>query len=131
VPFELEKVLIVGAGGFVGSAARYLLGGLVQSAAAVSTFPYGTLFVNASGCFVIGLLSQLFESQSAFGPNARAFLMVGVLGGYTTFSAFGSETVNMVRDGQPLAAGVNVGVQIVLGLLAVVLGRYVANLVWR
>ena len=131
MPFELGKVLIVGAGGFVGSALRYVLGGLVQSAVAVSTFPYGTLFVNVSGCFVIGLLSQLFESHSAFGPDSRAFLLLGVLGGYTTFSAFGNETVNLLRDGQPLAAGMNVGVQIVLGLLAVLLGRYMANLVWR
>ncbi len=127
----MTKALLVGAGGFLGSILRYLLGGLVQSAVAGSTFPYGTLFVNVTGCFAIGLVSQLVETQGLLGPNGRAFLVVGVFGGYTTFSAFGNETVNLIRDGQRAAAGLNVGGQLVLALAAVWLGRLTAHTIWR
>jgi CrcB protein len=128
---DLGKGLLVGAGGFIGSVLRYMIGGLVQSAFAGSTFPYGTLVVNATGCFFIGAISQLIETHGAFGSGARAFLVVGVLGGYTTFSAFGNETVNLVRDGQGLAAGMNMGGQLVLALGAVWCGRLAAQLIWR
>lgn len=121
---------MVGAGGFLGSVLRYLIGGLVQSAVTGSTFPYGTLVVNATGCFAIGFVSQLIEMQGAVGPGARAFLVVGVLGGYTTFSAFGNETVNLMQDGERFAAGMNVGGQLALALCAVWLGRVTAHLIW-
>jgi CrcB protein len=111
--------------------AAYLVGGLAQSAFPGSTFPYGTLVVNVTGCFAIGLVSQLIEVHGALGPAARAFLVVGALGGYTTFSAFGNETVNLLRDGQRLAAGINVGGQLVLALGAVWLGRLAAHLFWK
>jgi fluoride exporter len=127
----LDKAFLVGAGGFLGSVLRYLVGGVVQSAVAGSTFPYGTLVVNATGCFAIGLVSQLVEAQGAFSSAARAFLVVGFLGGYTTFSAFGNETVNLMRDGQRVAAVMNVGGQLVLALCAVWLGRLTAHLIWR
>ena len=124
-------MLLVGAGGLTGSVLRYLIGGVVQSAFAGSTFPYGTLVVNVTGCFAIGLVSQLIEVQGALGPGARAFLVVGVLGGFTTFSAFGNETVNLMRDGQRLAAGINLGGHLVIALCAVWLGRLTAHLIWR
>jgi CrcB protein len=127
----VDKAILVGAGGFLGSVFRYLVGGAVQSAVAGSTFPYGTLAVNVTGCFAIGLLSQLIEEQGAFGPGARAFLVLGFLGGYTTYAAFGNETVNLLRDGQRLTAVMNVGGQLVFGLGAVWLGRLTAHLVWR
>ena len=126
----MSKTLLVGAGGFLGSVLRYVLGGLVQSAFGNSTFPYGTLVINATGCFLIGLFSQLVEVQGALSPGGRAFLLVGLLGGYTTFSAFGNETANLLRDGQRLAAGVNIGAQLVLAIFAVWLGRLVAQLIW-
>lgn len=127
----MDKVLLVGAGGFVGSALRYLISGLVQSVASSAAFPYGTLVVNVTGCFGIGLLSQLIESQGALGPGARAFFVVGLLGGYTTFSAFGNETVNLLRDGQRLAAWMNIGGNMMLALCAVWLGRLAAHRFWR
>ncbi len=104
---------------------------MVHSALAGSAFPYGTLVVNVTGCFAGGLISQLMEVQGDLGPGTRAFLVVGVLGGYTTFSAFGNETVNLMRNSQPLAAGMNVGGQLVLALCAVFLGRLTAHLIWR
>lgn len=127
----MDKALWVGAGGFVGSILRYVIAGLVQSAFRDSAFPYGTLIVNVTGCFVIGCVSQLVESHQAFGPGARAFLVVGILGGYTTFSTFGNETVNLLREGQRLAAGLNIGAHLALALSAVWLGRLVVQVIWK
>jgi CrcB protein len=118
-------------GGFVGSVLRWAIGSAVQSAVPTSTFPHGTLAVNATGCFAIGFLSQLIDAHGALGPGSRAFVVVGVLGGYTTFSAFGNETVNLVRDGQRLAAGLNVGAHVAVALGAVALGRLLAHAAWR
>jgi CrcB protein len=128
---SLAKALLVGCGGFIGSVLRYLVGGFVQSLVPASAFPYGTMAVNVTGCFVIGLVSQLAEGHGALGANARTFLVVGVLGGYTTFSAFGNETVNLLRDGQRWSAGLSVGLHLILALWAVWLGRLAANLIWR
>ena len=127
----MSKVFLVGLGGFAGSALRYWIGGLVQGAVAGSTFPFGTLAVNVTGCFAIGALSQLGEAQNAMSPGTRALILVGLLGGYTTFSAFGNETVNLLRDGQRLAAAANVGGNFVLSLGAVWLGRMTVHWIWR
>jgi fluoride exporter len=124
-------VLFVGIGGFLGSIFRYLLGGYVQQASKSVDFPYGTLAVNLLGCFVIGFLAQLAEARGVFTSQTRALVFVGVLGGFTTFSSFGNETINLVRDGQMLNALGNVGANVVLGLLMVWLGRTVAYWIWR
>lgn len=126
----MNHVLLVGIGGFIGSAMRYLLGGYVQQSSK-SIFPYGTLAVNVIGCFVIGFLSQLAENRGAFSSEARAFVFIGILGGFTTFSSFGNETLNLARDGEMLNAFANIGLNVVLGLFAVWLGRTVSYLIWR
>jgi CrcB protein len=113
----LERTLVVGAGGFLGAAARYLVGGLVHRWLP-ATFPYGTFLINVTGCFAIGVLAALAEEGSV-PPAARLFLMIGVLGGYTTFSSFGYETFSLIREGSGPAACVNVVGQVVLGMLAV------------
>jgi CrcB protein len=113
----MERTLMVGAGGFIGASLRYLVGGLVHRWLP-STFPYGTVFVNVSGCFVIGVLAALVEER-ALGPAARLFWMVGVLGGYTTFSTFGYETLALLREGSLAAAWLNVLAQVAIGLGAV------------
>ena len=118
-------VLLVGAGGFAGSILRYLLNREVQQLFATSgVFPYGILVVNVAGCFIIGLLGGLASAHGVLGPTsgARAFLFVGFLGGFTTFSAFGFDTLSMIREGAFLLALANVASQIVLGLGAVWLG---------
>lgn len=126
----MNHVLLVGIGGFIGSAMRYLLGGYVQQSSK-SIFPYGTLAVNVIGCFVIGFLSQLAENRGAFSSEARAFVFIGILGGFTTFSSFGNETLNLASDGEMLNAFANIGLNVVLGLFAVWLGRTVSYLIWR
>jgi CrcB protein len=93
--------------------------------------PYGTIVVNLTGCLIIGFLSQLSESQGVFTPETRAFLFIGLLGGFTTFSTFSNETLNLFRDGENLFALFNVALHIILGLGAVWLGRTLAYLIWR
>ncbi len=121
----------VGFGGFVGAILRYTIAGWVQRWSNSFTFPHGTLAVNLMGCFIIGLLSQLLESRSAFGVEARSFIFIGLLGAFTTFSTFGNETLNLLRGGETLFALSNVTVHVVLGLGMVWLGRALAELIWR
>jgi CrcB protein len=127
----MTRILLVGLGGFLGSVARYLLGGAAQSLLGGATFPLGTVVVNLSGCFVIGVLSQLAESRGAFSDLTRALVFAGVLGGYTTFSTFANESVSLFRAGEPVLGSLNVLGQVAGGLLAVWLGRLAGQLVWR
>jgi len=125
------NILLVALGGAMGSVSRYLLGTWVQSASRSIDFPYGTLTVNLLGCFVIGFLSQLAEARGAFTPESRALIFVGILGGFTTFSSFGNDTINLVRDGETFNALANVGTNVILGLALVWLGRTVAYWIWK
>ena len=125
------NILLVGLGGFIGSILRYLASGYVQQSSKSIDFPYGTLAVNVIGCFVIGFLAQLAEERGAFMSESRLFVFVGILGGFTTFSSFGNETLNLARDSQMLNALANVGANVILGLFAVWLGRTVSYLIWK
>jgi CrcB protein len=127
----MTNILLVGAGGFIGSVLRYTVSGYVQQAMKSVGFPYGTLVVNVFGCFVIGFLAQLAESRGLFTSESRLFVFVGILGGFTTFSTFGNETFNLVRDSQMMSALANVGASVILGLFAVWLGRTVSFMIWR
>lgn len=123
--------MYVALGGALGSVLRYLLSTWTQTLSKSIDFPYGTLAVNLIGCFVIGLLSYLVESYGAFTSESRAFVFVGILGGFTTFSSFGNETMNLFREGQSLNALANVGANVIFGLILVWLGRTVAYWIWR
>jgi CrcB protein len=103
--------------------ARYGVGLAVHS----MTFPYATLIVTVIGCFCIGLTLPSLERAAALSPEVRLFVIVGFLGGFTTFSAFGNESIALVRSGI-LIALVNVAGNVFLGLAAVVIGRAVAAL---
>jgi fluoride exporter len=126
----VTKVLLVGAGGFVGSIARYLLGGVVQDLTR-GTFPYGTLAVNILGCFLIGGLSELADARAVLSPERRAFIIVGVLGGFTTFSAFGNETMSLLREADWPRSIANVLAHLIFAIGAVWLGRVVVHWIWR
>ncbi|HKP84472.1 MAG TPA: fluoride efflux transporter CrcB [Blastocatellia bacterium] len=126
----MVRLLLVGSGGFIGSILRYLLGGFVQQSSKSVGFPYGTLAVNIVGCFVIGFLSQLAETRGLFTTESRAFIFIGILGGFTTFSAFGNETFNLWRDGESLLALANIAGHLVLGLGALWLGRVLIYQMW-
>ena len=122
------KVVLVGTGGFLGAVLRYVVGGWVHEVLNNASFPYGTLVVNVAGCVLIGFLSGLAESRSVFGPEARLFLFIGVLGGFTTFSSFAYETFSLARDAENLAAAMNVFAQLALGLAGVWCGNALARL---
>ena len=117
-------------GGFIGSILRYSVSGLVQDLSRSIRFPYGTLAVNLIGCLAIGFLSQLAESRGYFTAETRVLVFVGVLGGFTTFSAFSNETMNLWRDGQTFLAGANVAAHLALCLGAVWFSRVVAYQIW-
>lgn len=121
-------VLLVGVGGFIGAVMRYLVTNWVQDSLYTLSLPYGTLTVNIVGCLLIGLLAGLSESRNLLGPETRALILIGVLGGFTTFSTFSYETVQLLRDGQSLAAFSNIGLQVCLGLVAVWIGYSVSQL---
>ena len=125
------SILFVALGGALGSVSRYLLGTWIQSVSKSIDFPFGTLTVNLIGCFVIGFLAQLAEARGVFTSESRALVFVGVLGGFTTFSSFGNDTINLARDGEMFNALANVGANVILGLALVWLGRTVAFWIWR
>jgi CrcB protein len=118
----ITAAVLVGTGGFVGSILRYGVSGLVHWKLPLALFPYGTLVVNLTGCLLIGVLSGLAESRVALGPDLRIFLLVGVLGSFTTFSTLGYETFAMSRDGEHLRAALNMTTHLSLGLFLVWLG---------
>jgi CrcB protein len=124
----MYNVLLAGLGGMIGSILRYLLNTAVYHWLDYPSFPYGTFIVNIAGCLVIGILGGLAEFREAFTPELRVFVFIGLLGGFTTFSSFGLETFNLLRDGQMLYAISNVVLQVVLGLSAVWLGFSAARL---
>jgi len=123
-------VLLVALGGGFGAVLRYWLGSAVQGSAPAGSFPLGTLVVNVSGCFAIGVLAELAERRG-LSTEARAFLMVGILGGFTTFSAFANESVNAVRAGAAAAAVLNVASSVILCLVATWAGRSLSSLILR
>ena len=114
--------LLVGIGGALGSMARYGVGLAVQA----TTFPYATLIVNAIGCFCIGLALPDLERAASLPPETRLLAVVGFLGGFTTFSAFGSESVALMKLGLAPALA-NVAANLMLGLAAVAIGRVVGS----
>jgi CrcB protein len=127
----MTRLLVVGLGGFVGSILRYWLSGVTQAWAPRTAFPLGTLVVNILGCFAVGLLAQLVEARGYLGPETRALVFVGLLGGFTTFSAFANETVTAARDGALASAAANVLGTVLLCLGAAWAGRVAAHLLWR
>ena len=127
----LRTLLLVGTGGFIGSVLRYLLSSYVQQLSKGLQFPFGTLAVNVVGCVLVGFLAELADQRSLISDETRGFLIVGILGGFTTFSAFGNETMNLLRSGEPWLAFGNILGHITLGLLSVWLGYSIASLLWK
>lgn len=119
--------LVVAAGGAVGSALRYAVSGLIAVRFG-ETFPWGTLLVNITGSFVIGFFATLSgpDGRLLIGGTTRQFVMAGICGGYTTFSSFSLQTLNLMRDGEWLYAGANAAGSVVLCLLFVWLGSVAA-----
>jgi CrcB protein len=129
--FEIKQILIVGLGGFLGSIARYKLGGFVLHRSGAWNFPLGTFTVNLLGCLTIGILAGLIERHDLFSPSTRLFLFTGILGGFTTFSAFAYEGIFLARRSFIDIASLYILFSVGGGLLAVWVGLQLVNLIWR
>lgn len=121
----MERILLVGCGGFLGAVLRYLVSMGTQRL--LGTPLYGSLVVNVVGCLLIGFLGGWAEARQYLGPQLRLFLIVGLLGGFTTFSAVAYETAQILRTGQVPAALVHLGLQMLLGIPAVFVGYWAAR----
>lgn len=124
----MQKVMLVGLGGFLGAIFRYGVSGLVGRLKAGSGFPFETLVVNVLGCVAIGLLAGWGEARGVLSAATRAFLFVGLLGGFTTFSTLGFESFQFMREGQWPVAALSIGLQVMLGIGAVWVGHSLARL---
>jgi CrcB protein len=126
----LKTYLAVMAGGAVGTALRFGLSNWFATHCG-ETFPIGTIVVNVTGCFVIGLFAALTGPDSVLlvSPLTRQVVMIGVLGGYTTFSSFSLQTLSLFNGGEWLRGGWNVLLSVILCLVAVWLGHLTAFLI--
>lgn len=120
------KIVLIALFGAVGTLARYGLQSLLQARTGV-TFPYGTLLVNLTGCFFLGLIGQYTLTRMAISPQWRTAIAVGFFGGYTTFSSFGWESAKMMEAGEWVRASLYVGTSVIAGLLLTVTGIHLAN----
>ncbi|MBJ27949.1 MAG: fluoride efflux transporter CrcB [Chloroflexi bacterium] len=122
------QILLVGIGGFAGSAFRYTLSlWMSDRVASSSSFPLGTFTVNVIGCFIIGLLAGLLIISGDISEKARLFVVVGFLGGFTTFSAFSFEALNLLRSGHSITALTYVLLTLVITLLVTCLGYIIGR----
>lgn len=120
------KLFLIALFGAIGTLARYGLQGVVQIRMG-SMFPYGTLLINLTGCFLLGLIGQLTLNRMLISSDLRIAIAVGFFGGYTTFSSFGWETAKMLEDGEWLRATTYVVASVFAGLLLSVAGIRLAN----
>ena len=123
----MQNYFWVAIGGALGSMARYWCSGMA-AALFGETFPWGTLIVNVVGSLIIGFFATITgpDGRLFVGTTMRVFVMIGLIGGYTTFSSFSLQTLNLLNDGVWLYAGLNVGASVILCLLAVWLGHVAA-----
>ncbi len=129
----LMQYLVIGLGGALGSMLRFGVGTLIDSNVQKTgqIFPWGTIVVNVTGCFVIGFIFTISagEGRLLLSTLTRQFIMIGILGGYTTFSSFSLQTLQLAQDGQWFGAGANVVISVVLCLVGVWLGTMLGGMV--
>ncbi|MFN0084924.1 MAG: fluoride efflux transporter CrcB [Blastocatellia bacterium] len=123
----MTRLLFVLVGGALGSGCRFAVSNLVAATVGARFLPVGTFLVNLSGSFLIGFFAEWFDARATASPELRAAVLVGVLGGYTTFSSFSLETFNLLRDGAWQKALLYPAASVLLGLLAVWCGMLLAR----
>ncbi|MCU0366921.1 MAG: fluoride efflux transporter CrcB [Bacteroidales bacterium] len=123
----IKNILLIGAGGFLGSIARYFVS-LLNLSISFYSVPVGTLLVNVTGSLVIGFLTGIADKSMILSTEWRLFLMVGLCGGFTTFSTFTNENLMLLHNGQLLTVLLYTGLSIFLGFLAVYIGYVITNL---
>ncbi|HOE04074.1 MAG TPA: fluoride efflux transporter CrcB [Bacteroidales bacterium] len=123
-----KTLILIGTGSFLGGVSRFVATRYLQEVF-VSSFPYGTFFVNIFGCFLIGLILGISDKYEVMGADTRLFLTVGFCGGFTTFSSFASEKLELLRNGEIVQFALYAGLSVVLGIIAVYLGNLVVKVV--
>src|SRR3954469_17856675 len=126
----LKQIIIVALGGAIGSAARYKLGGAVLHHTQTWNFPLSTFCINLIGCIVIGVLAALAEHHDLFSLSARSFLFTGMLGGFTTFSAFAYESVYLLRRGMLTTSVTYIALSVICGIVGALIGLKAVDLLW-
>jgi len=124
------EIFVVGSGGFIGSILRYLVTKTVQNNFPATQFPYSVMLANLLGCFLIGLLSGLSLERIPLTPNLRLFFIVGILGGFTTFSSFSLDAYNMLNTNDLsilIFALLHILAHVILGITAVYLGLLIGK----
>ena len=122
----MSRIFLIGLAGFVGTIGRYWLSGVVARRYG-ETFPLGTLVVNLSGCLLVGLLYYLLQERFVVNPTARTVILIGFLGGFTTFSSFGLQTFTLLQDGEFGLATLNLTISNFVGLVLVWVGYTLAR----
>jgi len=133
MPYVLAQYLLIALGGALGSMGRFALATLIDTQVSQRTgqvFPWGTILVNIIGCLIIGFIATVTSPDGRFmvSPLTRQFIMVGILGGFTTFSSFSLQTLTLIQDNQWGAAGANVGISVVACLAGTWLGIVGGNI---
>jgi CrcB protein len=123
----LTQLALVGCGGFIGSSLRFVLHGWIQRISPYSHFPLGTLGVNVLGCLLIGYLGGIAEHRQALDASMRLFLFTGLLGGFTTYSAFAYESLVLAQNSQYFWMLLNIVLQVAVGFSAAWLGLAAAR----
>lgn len=122
----MVKLLLIGFAGFIGTLGRYCLSGVIARRYG-ETFPLGTLAVNLVGCFLVGLLFYLMQERYLVNQNVRSIILIGLLGGFTTFSSLGLQTFTLLQDNEIALAALNLVASNVLGLFLVWAGYTLAR----
>ncbi|RME64853.1 MAG: fluoride efflux transporter CrcB [Nitrospirae bacterium] len=122
----LTNLLVIGLGGFIGAVARYLTSAWVGQRWGRS-FPAGTFAVNIIGCLIIGFITTLFMEKFFVSAKWRAFVLIGFIGSFTTFSTFEYETAALLQDGEWFMAAMNVILSVVVGFMALKMGQFIAR----
>lgn len=120
----MYTLLLVGIGGFIGAILRYVLGGWIQNS--FVNFPVGTLVINTTGSFFLGLIMYLSEYRGFFDDKTRIFLTIGILGAFTTLSTFGYESFRLLDDSKLFLMAINVVATVLFSMLAIYLGKILA-----
>jgi CrcB protein len=123
----IKTLLLVGTGGFLGSVSRFLASRLIQSHLS-SSFPFGTFFVNITGCLLIGLIYGFSDRSSLLTPGWKMFLAAGFCGGFTTFSTFANENLALLRDGNFFHFAIYTGLSVFLGITATFFGVLITKI---
>lgn len=124
----LKSILIVGFGGFIGTAARFIISRYFQLNIA-SVFPWSTFIINIVGCLLIGLIYGISEKGEVLSSDIRLFLTVGICGGFTTFSTFSNDSLMLMRDQEWLRFALYTSLSVFIGLIAVYVGRLITKLI--